>query len=936
VQEEHPISLASLRAPRLPHGHVPRSDLMPQLERGLGWPLLAIVAPAGSGKTTLAAEWYHSLRERGLPGGEQPLVSWLSLEGAGGSAESLWRHVEAALAVICPEGAHLEPGGHAGVSRGSCSTQACGDGSAGYADAPVDSRRLQALSNSLMIAEGETEAVRGVLFVDATDIVPASLAAQLLGFLANSMPASLKAVVTCTYLPRSAELLKARDSLFVFPAKDLGFSAKHVASLLDGMGGGRQGDAESGGLAEAGALAMALHERFDGWVGGLKLALSEGGIQGAAHLGENPGASQALGAFFTQRVLCHADARLEEFLIETSMLESLNAPLADAVTQSTGSQAVIDTLCEMNLFLRPSATAAACAAGRSAIDWHEYHPVFLAWLRSRLLSVHPDILRGINYRASRWYEAHGMPDESARHLLMAADNNLVEELSAQAGFGAHSGGASILEQVVDIPASNIRGSALLSLYTTWAYLLSGRPDDCMRWLEVFKQASLPSGHPAEAATRLVVECISVKCQQLKGAFAQTIASINDLLVQHGSAMGPSLRSMLLHSLAEDYEHLGQLEKAREHYLQAEAMASMAGSPFYVAFCRYELAALELSYGRFGNATEICYRSLKDCPLDYAQYGGFYNILAQTQMAKGQTKRAEESLRRAFNHLSPSINIDYYLEAEATMAALQTLTGKADDGYERIIQTTMLAERHPPLRGVLFKVYVAHARLSLLRGNCDDANKILYKLEACHVAQDTVNRLETDIIKAAVMLKCGSADEAQERLSQCLEQCTALSVIGPTLEARLLMAEGFDRLSKHAEALRCFSQALSLAAGYGYVSPFMFHRDTSLALLGELLGARKTSHTLRSFAKEVARLVGSCAQPGQPHDSALLPGLASLKLSERELEVLDLLQMGLTRQEISQSLHLSLNTVKTHIKNIFVKLGVNNKGDAVKALEVERL
>ncbi|MDR0499800.1 MAG: LuxR C-terminal-related transcriptional regulator [Coriobacteriales bacterium] len=833
-----------------------------------------------------------------------------------------------------------------------------------------------------------------------------------------------------------------------------------------------------------------------GWIGGIKLATIDCREYGS-DLGEclQANAAKTLSAFFSERVLCQIDSKLEEFLLETSILESFCGSLADYVTQNSGSAAIIDKLCSLNLFIKPAPYSTPkqestskqestmfsykdtgkkyCVNGNtscninsnvndnvngnmnsnasininsninsyvndnvngnmnsntngninsnandnkisnkdcpfmtSTVSWYSYHPLFLAWLRNRLFAVHPDILRRINYRASRWYEQNGLLDQSARHLLMAADNNLVAGLAKQAGFSGHIVNTSIMEQVIGRTTTEIRTSPSLSLCTTLAYFISGRPDDCMRWLAIFNQTvaaridaskstleqtlrsttesitknstddilrSATQCATEETAIALTIKFINVKCRQLKGEFAQTTEQIKTLLSQYSNVIRPELKSVLLHSLAENYEHLGELSVAREYYLQAEAMASISASPFYMTFCRYELAALECLYGRFEQAKEICYRSLKDCPLDYAQYGGFYNILAQIHIAHGQLDNAEKSLRRAFSHLSTSINIDYYLEAATTEANLLFLRGQEDNAYERIVQTTATAESYPPLRGVLFKAYIAHARLALQRNHLDDANKIIYKLESWQAERDTINRIETNILKAAIMLKSDNINDAMSMLTTSFKQCQSLGMIGSALESLLLMSEGHALLVKSSEkrpcglksgvvnsgdkrssdgkssgissskgrvqangqanALRCVSQALTLASDFQFVSPFLFHYKTIRPLFNELLNARKTSYNLRNFTKSIQRMAESIVAHDATHSSQVASAVVRLSLSERELEVLDLLQMGMTRQEISETLQLSLNTIKTHVKNIFIKLGVNNKVDAIKLLDV---
>ena len=459
---------------------------MARLNAGLaaGHPLTLIAAPAGYGKTTLAAQWAAQL--------DQP-VTWLALEEADDDPLRFCTYLVAALQRVHPAiGAELLPA----LLAGQLPPQA-----ALVADAAQRSRRRAARLNpsGLRRPEGFGDPLVCVLD-DFHAIQDPAILAVLQSLLAHRPSGLHLALVTREDPALPLARLRARDQLTEVRAADLRFDKVETAAFLrDGMG-----------LALSEADLARLATRTEGWAAGLQLAgLSlQGRANPAAFVETLSGSHRFILGYLTEEVLARQPAGVQEFLLDTSILARLNGDLCDAVTGLTGSATLLERLLAANLFLVPLDDE-----GR----WYRYHHLFAELLQGKLRRGDGERAAELHRRASQWHAGHAMPVEAIGHALAAGDHGRVVELLEDSGWTLlNQGYARTMGEWLDRLPEEWRGqSPRINLDFAWMHLLRGSLDQA--WPRLAQaEAAFAYLDPASAPARgLQVECLALRANLLQ-------------------------------------------------------------------------------------------------------------------------------------------------------------------------------------------------------------------------------------------------------------------------------------------------------------------------------------------------------------------------------------------------------------------------------------
>jgi LuxR family maltose regulon positive regulatory protein len=898
------IRLSRLKVPVLPRSHITRRALFQQLIDSLDWRCVFVSASVGCGKSIMLAEWYQVVAAR-----EGWTASWLSIDEQSMSQVSFWCYIRVALQDFWPELLKEV------VAPSSPS------------DIQVF---LSTLSNYIL---SHNDRRRDCLFfIDNLQCVSASTLSQLIDFIALDLPENIHVVLASDGFTFDGVDLSALEVACEITTEDLLLSLDETAELVHQIIGRRPGRDN----------VETLQDLTEGLVAGVRVGarlIDQSTPVDHETLAE--GLCQHLNAFFVNRVFGTATHELEEFLLETSFLERLTVSLCDAMTGRRNSEYLLQMLAAKNL-------VAPCD---SQSHWFKYHSLLLIWLRSRALPLNINITRELNFRASEWFERNNMPAEAAKHMLLAGDYKLFEQLTSSSSFSRPANSGGYQSWLLRNDACNITRSPYLSLLATWAYVICGRPQDALSWLKIFESIfdGLPANNPAASSTSdalpedfdeeavcFNVACVRMKCVSLMGEHSKTISMVEEFLGQHERQMDASLRCMTIHTLAESQERTGRLEEAQERYLEAEAVASLAGLQFYIYFIRYLYGIIQYLFGRLRTVENHCYRALRDCPEDLPPYGALYCLLARAQLETGRIEQAEVSLKRAVKRLSSIRNLDLLGEAYTTQAFLLCAQERWDEAYERIVQTVLMAENSFMARGAIYPIYVAQAQIALMRHNTADARVAERKLSEQVSSEDLINVLPLNTIQAQLLALSGEENEACARFARIARQALAAHLNYYAVEPMLFEAVLHYRMKRKGSALACFREALALGSSCGFLSSFANHREMLRPLLNEVLNVRKVDSSLRNYARGLQaafekrdvlrrRNLALTEPPTIKHE---------LGLTRREIEVTHLLNTGMTRSEISEALNISINTTKTHINAIFAKLGVSSRQEVAQLYEGE--
>jgi ATP/maltotriose-dependent transcriptional regulator MalT len=435
-----------LHVPGLRPGLVERRALVARLAAGRDRRLTLVCAPAGWGKTVVLTEWHAAAAET------RPFA-WLSLDPTDDDPERFWSYVVAAMRTVVP-----------------------GIGKAALAHVPTAGPALIELVLPPLINDLAEVPVPFVLVLDDYHVVRDELVHRSLAYLLRHMPAALHvAIATRADPPLPLGRLRAAGALFELRAAELGFSAGEADRLFDGAG-----------LELDAAEVRLLHERTEGWPAGLQLA--------ALSLRDRSDRRDFVRAFagddrqigeYLHEVLRELDAPLREFLLRTSILERLCAPLCDAVCGIADSALRLDQAYRSNLFL-------------IALDerghWFRYHHLFRDLLRAELARGERGAVAGLHRRASEWYQANGDVDEAIVHATAAGDVGAAADLIARHSQpGSGTSPRTVARWIDGLPVEAVRADPRLCLARGWMSYWLGRPDEVDGWLMRIDEATAGDG-----------------------------------------------------------------------------------------------------------------------------------------------------------------------------------------------------------------------------------------------------------------------------------------------------------------------------------------------------------------------------------------------------------------------------------------------------------
>jgi LuxR family maltose regulon positive regulatory protein len=896
--------------PRRRRGVVPRSRLSERLNRGAHESgLILVSAPAGFGKTTLLAEWLA------VELADRPSVAWLSLDASDNDPVRFWRYVIAALQTVTPE---LGAGALWLVESSQTSLDAV----------------IGTLLNDLSAMPDDV-----VLVLDDYHLVDALTVHEGMTFLLEHLPPQLHLVIaTRADPPLPLARLRAGGTLLEIRAADLRFTPEEATAYLNGVMS----------LSLTAADVAALEARTEGWIAALQLAAIS--MQGRADLTSFiagfAGDDRYIVDYLIEEVLRRQPEGVRSFLLQTAILDRLTGALCDAVTGGSGGKAMLEALDRGNLFLVPL---------DDQRQWYRYHHLFGDVLRARLLDEQPDEVGNLHRRASAWHEQNGDPSEAIRHALAARDYERAADLVELAvpDLRQMRQEATVLGWLQALPDEVVKRRPVLSVHYAGTLLLDGQLEgvearllDAERWMD----AAADEGREqpdVSTAGMVVVDYLEFRALPsgiatyraasalIRGDVAGTLnyarlgleLAPQDDHLRHGSAAG---------LLALAYWRNGDLVAAHRWY--AECMASLLKAG-YVADSlgvTISLADIRIEQGRLRDAMRIYEQALQRAT---AHGGPVVRGTADMHVGVSDLLRERNDLAGAMHHLSRATELGDYSGLEqnryrsrVAMARLFEANGDLDGALELLAE----AERQF-LSGLLPNVRpiaALRARLWIRQGNLLDAEA--WARERGLSADDDLSYMREfeHITLARLMLarsvqKDGDASgpSAAEFLERLLRAAEEGQLIHSVIEILVLRALARQAHGDIPAALLPLEQALSLAEPEGYVRLFVDEGPRMRALL-------EAAAKRRIAPKYLPGLLGAFGKGVEP--MFLNRGLIE-PLSERELDVLRLLGSDLDGPAIANQLSVSLNTLRTHTKNIFAKLGVNSRRAAVsRAAELDVL
>ncbi len=893
-----PLLDTKLFVPRPRRGIVARGRLRERLDRGAESRLTLISAPAGFGKTTLLAEW---LASRAAP---ETAAAWLSLDPADSQSSSFWSYVISALQKVSP-----------GVGATALALLQ------GPQPPPIETVLAQLL-NALGTAPRET-----ILALDDYHVIDAPDVHEAMAFLLDHLPPQLHIVIiTRADPPLPLARLRARGELTEIRAADLRFTADETAAYLNGM--------MNLGLAEGDVSA--LEGRTEGWIAALQLAaLSIQGREDVTGFIEGfSGDDRYIVDYLAEEVLRRQPDDVRTFLLRTSILRLLSGPLCDAVTGHGGGRGMLEALDRRNLFL---------VRLDDRRQWYRYHHLFADVLRARLLDEQPGEVPELHRRASIWYEGAGDTAEAIRHAMAGGDLGRGADLVELAipAMVRQRQEATLRGWLEALPDEVLRVRPVLSNASAGSHLVRGevegveaRLSDAEQWLNATGGAADPAA--GRAAGMIVVD--EVAFRHLPGSVAVHRAGQARILGDVPGTVTHARRALDL--VAEDDHRsrggaagllalaawtAGDLDGAARWYAAAMADLEKAGHLSDVIGCGLALADIRLAQGRLGEALRVLERGLA------LATGGGYALrgaadmhvgISTVRLERGDIEGARKELASGHDLGEDNGLPQNPYRSRVALAAIRQAEGDLAGALELLTEAERryVGDFSPDVRPVA----AAKARIWVAQGQVGEA--LAWARERGLSADDDPDHLrefEHITLARALLAPGGTRDRSMPAALDFLERLLRSAEHGgrtaSVIEILVLQALAVRATGDIRAALVPLERALALAEPEGYLRVFADQGPEMAALL-EAAGKRDIAPA------HVRRLLTAFGR-SEPSRASKQP-LAE-PLSERELEILRLLGSDLNGPGIARELVVSLNTVRTHTRNIYAKLGVNSRREAVR-------
>lgn len=891
---------SKLRVPATRPDLVPR----PRLDAALGGgrPRVTLVsAQAGFGKTTALARWASARATAGQP------VAWLSLDPGDDDPAVLWPQLVAALDRAVP--------GAVGGARTALDQ-------GGAAVVPALLGDLDRLDDDLVVVLDDLHVLRAPEVLDG------------LALLVGRLPARVQLVLATRADPAvPLARLRSRGELVEVRAGDLRFTSDEVTTYLAG---------QVGAVLDPQQVAT-LVERTEGWPAALQLAALSlrGRADVAGFVADFSGNDRHVVDFLVEEVLRRQPDEVRAFLLRTSVLGRLTGPLCDAVTGGRDGAAVLERLERANVLLVPL---------DDRRRWYRYHRLFADVLRARLEREHPGDVAELHRRAARWWAQHDGPPEAVEHALAAGDGDLAGALVEAAVPALRAGRqeATLRRWLEALPEAVIAARPALGVAYAGMLLVHGevagverRLDAAERWLDA--AARTPGVGAPDAATtapdaaatgpdaggaalsvvRTQVALFRAAQARARGDGEATVrharraldSAAEDDHLAHGAAAG-------LLGLAHWAD--GDLEAGHRWWSASADSLERAGHLADLAGCALALAEIRSTQGDLEEALATYHRFLdRVAPPGGPVLRGAADLhvgIATVLRERGDLDGARRHLAAA-GELGDEAGLPQHPHRRRVAAAL--LHESAGDHASAIALLDEAAAVYAPdLFPDVRPIAALRARVLLRQGRLSEA-RAWARSRGLSAADDPAPLRELEhVVLARVLLAEHAAGEgrALEDALALLERLGAAAHeqgrAGSAIEIGVVRALALRAAGDEAGAAGALAHAVALATPGGWVRVFLDEGAPVTSLLREL--------DRRGRVPASARLLLRAARVGGVAGSTLVD-----PLSARELEVLRLLGGEQTGPEIAGALVLSLNTVRTHTKSIYAKLGVGSRRAAVR-------
>jgi LuxR family maltose regulon positive regulatory protein len=868
-----------LHIPRLRPTFIQRPRLIEKLKAGLNGKLTLVSAPAGFGKTAILCDWAGNC--------DWP-VAWLTLDSGDNDSTRFWTHVVAALDA-------LQPGFGATAVAGLKSPQA-----------PPIQLLLSGLINEI------AEAVSSfTLVLDDYHAIGGKTIHDDLIFIINHLPQQMHLIIaTRADPPLPFGSLRGQGELNELRTADLRFTPEEIEAFMN----------RSMGLDLSKDDIELLDKCTEGWIVGLQLAALSMRDQMDKHtfIANLAGDNRYIADYLMEEVLQRQSRNIQDFLLQTSILDALTASLCQAVTGMDNCYQLLIELEQNNLFITPL---------DDNREWFRYHPLFADLLRARFKRAYSEDLHLFHQRASYWFEAHELPHEAINHAFTVGDLDRTASLIESRAINLISYGEiqTVVAWLDRLPENYFNSHPRLSVAQAWISLFTGQLDAAEAQLQnaeiVLSNSSMNRHIAGQIAT-------------IRSGIAAFRSDQTHVLqyAQEGLANLPDedymTRGLALMILGLAYRWEGDLLAAIKAYSEAQEVSRKSGDNFASIYAAcFKGYALTLR-GELQDAYAVFRETLDDAERPTRRGGWKPPALGLLHSFLSGVLLEWNDLDAAIYHARTGLDLsERWGNANAILDGLyfyvNTLLAtqdhkRAGEAIQKAREVAAGVTSWARLDGALLAIQLHLAE--------EDIQRAMQHIEEMSLsAADDIcfQNLQYYLALARVLDARKDFDQAIHLLDTLLEIAHNAGAMGRVIEIHVARSLLSNRQGNKSDAIRSMKQALRLAEPHGFVNTFIREGLP----VGELL---RTMAVQGLFPEYIGGLLATLEQRNKRHQKSEAPHASSLvePLSERELQVLRLLVAGLSSNEIATELFIAVSTARTHIKHIYQKLNVHRRLEAI--------
>jgi LuxR family maltose regulon positive regulatory protein len=884
--------------------------LTERLQASSNQKLTLISAPAGFGKTTLVGEW--------ITYSKQP-VAWVSLDAGDNDPTRFWSYFIAAL---------------------QTRENDLGRDALAMLQSPEPAPIMVILTHLI----NDVAAFPGsfYLVLDDYQVIRARSIQESLFFFIEHMPAQMHLVILSRSDPAlPLARLRARNQLHEIHSDVLRFTLEEAREFLNRVME----------LELSPEDITALETRTEGWITGLQLAaLSMQGredVTGFIH--SFSGNHHYIVSYLVEEVFAQRPKGTLDFLLRTSILDRLCAPLCDAILEKPNSLASLEALERANLFLVPL---------DDQHQWFRYHQLFADILRARLQKTQPGLIPDLHRRAAAWFESSNLMEEAIKHAVAAQDFPLAARIIEKVAPRIIVSGQirTVLGWLESLPDELMNSSPNLCLIHAAALMFTNQLDAAEARLQVgerYMQSLQGKETTQQRAIRGKLEIMRANLARLYGDLENCIDHANRALELLPESEIYWRASPLVHS-ASAYLLDGEVGPGREEQAVAAYLAARdSGNLFTLLRSITNLARLRTIQGRLHQAALTYREVLEESPgglqrlvgsasyhFGFAYYFGQGSLLYEWN----DLKAAEEHLLHGIELVRETLTADADVITLGYSCLARLRQARGDEAGARAVleDFSRVVQRQRLLPGLVHGKNTEEARIQLLQGNLAAAARWAEK-RGLSVKDETLpypREVEYLLLARIIIVRNQenpdgpSLEDVLALLERLLRTAEAGSRMGSVIEILSLRALARHVLRDFKEAGEAIFRALRLAETEGFLRVFLDQGEAMHRLLLEIsagLGSPEArEYPLDEMAKVLAAFSAEqTARGGMPNTEAYIQFPENAKIfTRRELEVLQLIAEGASNQEIAVRLFIAGPTVKRHISNIFDKLGVGSRTQAI--------